>query len=250
MAGDIDALIRKLDRMHSSIDDDVDEVLKNNAGEFARDTVVSAKSVMNKGYWTGNLARMIRDTKEGNMKYAVTSNAGYSGFLEYGTRYMAPETFMFPVYERYTRKVREDLERLINGKTGGHVMKQSAKLQLFNYLYEKFSEIGVPVIETKELNQELEYPFIAIQTTTDSMNVLTFDSFGGNPTAIVHLWGLDIDKSANDNLLMQVQNIMLDDIELEGFSLFNPQLDINESIEIEDNQALSHVTINIEYTSH
>ena len=29
----------------------------------ARDTVVSAKSVMNKGYWTGNLARMIRDTK-------------------------------------------------------------------------------------------------------------------------------------------------------------------------------------------
>ena len=50
--GDIDALIRKLDRMHSSIDDDVDEVLKNNAGEFAKDTVVSAKSVMNKGYWT------------------------------------------------------------------------------------------------------------------------------------------------------------------------------------------------------
>ncbi|AYY62118.1 HK97 gp10 family phage protein [Staphylococcus epidermidis] len=119
MAGDIDALIRKLDRMHSSIDDDVDEVLKNNAGEFARDTVVSAKSVMNKGYWTGNLARMIRDTKNGDMKYAITSNAGYSGFLEYGTRYMAPETFMFPVYERYTRKVREDLERLINGKTGG-----------------------------------------------------------------------------------------------------------------------------------
>lgn len=52
-------------------------------------------------------------------------------------------------------------------------MKQSAKLQLFNYLYEKFSELGVPVIETKELNQELPYPFIAIQTTTDSMNVLT-----------------------------------------------------------------------------
>lgn len=56
---------------------------------------MSAKSVMNKGYWTGNLARMIRDTKIGDMKYAITSNAGYSSFLEYGTRYMAPETFMF-----------------------------------------------------------------------------------------------------------------------------------------------------------
>ncbi|MEJ7373487.1 HK97-gp10 family putative phage morphogenesis protein, partial [Staphylococcus epidermidis] len=96
MTNDIDALISRLEYMHDNIDDDVDEVLKSNAGEFARDTVVSAKSVMNKGYWTGNLARMIRDTKEGNMKYAVTSNAGYSGFLEYGTRYMAPETFMFP----------------------------------------------------------------------------------------------------------------------------------------------------------
>ncbi|MDT0741642.1 hypothetical protein RM650_01550 [Staphylococcus epidermidis] len=129
-------------------------------------------------------------------------------------------------------------------------MKQSAKLQLFNYLYEKFSNLGVPVIETKELNQEIEYPFIAIQTTTDSMNVLTFDSFRGNPTATVHLWGLDNDKNANDNLLMQVQNIMLDDIQLNGFNLFHPQLDINEAIEIESNQALLHVTINIEYTSH
>ena len=54
----------------------------------------------------------------------------------------------------------------------------------------------------------------------------------------------------NDNLLMQAQNIMLDDIQLDGFSLFNPQLDINEAIEIESNQALSHITINIEYTSH
>lgn len=111
--GDIDALIRKLDRMHSSIDDDVDEVLKNNAGEFAKDTIVSAEEVMDKGYWTGNLARMIKDTKVRKMKYAITSNAGYSSFLEYGTRYMEPETFMFPVYERYTRQVREDLKRLV-----------------------------------------------------------------------------------------------------------------------------------------
>ena len=62
--------------------------------------------------------------------------------------------------------------------------------------------------------------------------------------------GLDDDKGINDNLLMQVQNIMLDDIQLNGFNLFNPQLDINEAIEIESNQALSHITINIEYTSH
>ncbi|UJA41887.1 HK97-gp10 family putative phage morphogenesis protein [Staphylococcus epidermidis] len=119
MANDIDALINKLEYMHDNIDDDVDEVLKSNAGEFAKDTIETAEKVMDKGYWTGNLARMIKDTKVRKMKYAITSNAGYSSFLEYGTRYMEPETFMFPVYERYTRKVREDLERLVSGKMGG-----------------------------------------------------------------------------------------------------------------------------------
>lgn len=118
MSNDIDALIEKFSQMQESIDNDVDEVLRNDAIEFANDTVASTKGVMNKGYWTGNLARMIRDTKEGNLQYAVTSKAGYSSFLEYGTRYMEPETFMFPVYERYTKQVREDLERLINGYGG------------------------------------------------------------------------------------------------------------------------------------
>ncbi|MFW3528806.1 HK97-gp10 family putative phage morphogenesis protein [Staphylococcus caprae] len=119
MGNDIDALIEKLSQMQDTIDDDVDEVLQNNATEFTSDTISSAKSVMNKGYWTGNLARQVRDTKEGNLKYAITSNAGYSGFIEWGTRYMEPETFMFPVYQKYTNKVREDLEQLINGKIGG-----------------------------------------------------------------------------------------------------------------------------------
>lgn len=113
MANDIDALISRLEYMHDNIDDDVDEVLKKNAGKFAEGTIVSAEEVMDKGYWTGNLARMIKDTKVKNMKYAITSNAGYSSFLEYGTRYMEPETFMFPVYEKYTKKVREDLKRLV-----------------------------------------------------------------------------------------------------------------------------------------
>ena len=79
--GDLDDLIRDFDRMYDDIDDDVDEVLHNNAIEFSADTVKSAKEVMNKGYWTGNLARMVEDAKEGHLKYGITSKAGYSGFL-------------------------------------------------------------------------------------------------------------------------------------------------------------------------
>lgn len=129
-------------------------------------------------------------------------------------------------------------------------MKQSAKLQLFNYLYERFTELDVPVIETKDLNQELFYPFIAIQTVSDKVNRSTFDSYVGNPTATVHLWGIDEDKGANDNLYMSVQDIVLDDIDLVGYSLRNPQITVNVSTESESNQVLEHTTINIEYASH
>ncbi|MFW3510184.1 hypothetical protein [Staphylococcus caprae] len=129
-------------------------------------------------------------------------------------------------------------------------MKQSAKLQLFNYLYEQFSDLDVPVIETKDLNQELSYPFIAIQTVSDDVNRKTFDSFAGNPTATVHIWGVDENKGVNDALYLKVQAILLEDIELDGFSLFNPQMTVNEIIENESNQALEHTTINIEYASH
>lgn len=37
--GDLDDLIRDFDRMNNDVDDDVDEVLHNNAIEFSTDTV-------------------------------------------------------------------------------------------------------------------------------------------------------------------------------------------------------------------
>ena len=64
---------------------------------------------------------------------------------------------------------------------------QSAKLQLFNYLYERFQSLEVPVIETKELNQELLYPFIAIQTVNDHISRLTFDSYTGPQCHRTHM---------------------------------------------------------------
>lgn len=109
----IDDVIAHLKHMHDDIDDDVDYILSQNAKEFVGATVSSARSVMNRGYWTGNLARLVKSAKTGHLDYTITSNAHYSGFLEYGTRKMKPFTFMFPVYQQYTFKVRADLEQLL-----------------------------------------------------------------------------------------------------------------------------------------
>lgn len=130
-------------------------------------------------------------------------------------------------------------------------MKQSVNLQLFNYLYTKFEELGVPIIRirTSELNQELPYPFIAIQSIRDDIHRLTFDTYSGSPTAIIHIWCTEEDKGKNDELYIQVQSILLDEIQLDGYTLTLPQISVNESTEQETNQTLSHTTI-VEYASH
>lgn len=127
---------------------------------------------------------------------------------------------------------------------------QSAKLQLFNYLYEKFLSLNVPVIETKDLNQQLDYPFIAIQSLNDHISRLTFDSYSGNPSVTVHLWGVNDDKAMNDQIYLQVQNILLNDVYLEGYTLARPNINVNEIIDTTSNQELLHTIINIEYESH
>ena len=129
-------------------------------------------------------------------------------------------------------------------------MKQSVNLQLLNYLYTKFSELDVPIIRTSDLNQELSYPFIAIQNIRDEIGRLTFDSYSGSPTATIHIWCLDDDKGKNDELYIRVQSILLDEIELDGYTLTLPQISVNESTEQDTNQVLSHTTINAEYASH
>lgn len=127
---------------------------------------------------------------------------------------------------------------------------QSAKLQLFNYLYEKLLTLNVPVIETKDLNQQLDYPFIAIQSLNDHISRLTFDSYSGNPSVTVHLWGVNDDKAINDQLYLQVQNILLNDVYLDGYTLVRPNINVNEIIDTTSNQELLHTIINIEYESH
>ena len=126
-------------------------------------------------------------------------------------------------------------------------MKQSVNLQLLNY-FTKFSELAY--LSFAQANQALPYPFIAIQSIRDDIHRLTFDSYSGSPTAIIHIWCTEDDKGKNDELYIRVQSILLDEIELDGYTLTLPQISVNESTEQETNQTLSHTTISVEYASH
>lgn len=108
-------LMKKLQSMHDDIDDDVDFILEMNAKEGVRIAQTNAKEVMNKGYWTGNLARQIEAVKVGDLHHRVISNAHYSGYLEFGTRYMSKAQFMFQTHQQLKKQVNKDLHRLLNG---------------------------------------------------------------------------------------------------------------------------------------
>ena len=110
----LDELIMSLQESHDEIEDDADEILSANAQKFHTETDAKTKQVFVKGYTTGNLARMLKHGNTGHLEYEITSKAGYSGFVEYGTRYMNAEPFMQPVYEEFISKVRADFERLLN----------------------------------------------------------------------------------------------------------------------------------------
>lgn len=107
--------IKHMRAMHDNIDDDIDFILEMNAKEGVGIAQKKAKEVMIKGYWTGNLWRQIEYQKVGKLHHRVISNAYYSGYLEFGTRHMNKEPFMFPTYEVLTQNQYNDLKRLLNG---------------------------------------------------------------------------------------------------------------------------------------
>ena len=111
----IKALMKQFENMRDDIDDDVDFILGKNAEEGVEIAQTNAKKVMNKGYWTGNLARQIEAVKVGDLHHRVISNAHYSGYLEFGTRYMSKAQFMFQTHQQLKKQVNEDLNRLLNG---------------------------------------------------------------------------------------------------------------------------------------
>ncbi|MFV5769566.1 hypothetical protein [Mammaliicoccus sciuri] len=128
--------------------------------------------------------------------------------------------------------------------------KQSAGLELFNHLYTELSKIGVPVIEMKDLQQELSYPFIVIDNITDDISRLTFDRYGGRPAANIHIWGKQEDKGAQDTILLQVQNVCFSTEHTAHYQLQLDALNVTSAQDNTTNQPLQHTTVLAEFLSY
>ncbi|WP_200411923.1 HK97-gp10 family putative phage morphogenesis protein [Virgibacillus salexigens] len=109
----LDGLLAKFERMHDEIEDDVNEIVKNNTAEMTKQTIKNEFRRFNKGYWTGHTARNTMTDKVGSVHYRTFVNSEYAGYLNYGTRYMEATLFLHDAYFKQKQIFLSDLEKLV-----------------------------------------------------------------------------------------------------------------------------------------
>jgi HK97 gp10 family phage protein len=107
----LDALLAKLDQMDKDIEDDVGKIVKNNTIEMTEKTVKNAE--FTQGYQTGYTKRNIETVMVSNLVGKTVSKSEHSGYLEFGTRFMGAQPFVFPGFYLQKKQFLDDLDRLV-----------------------------------------------------------------------------------------------------------------------------------------
>ena len=92
--------------------DDVKRVVRHNGSQLQSKMQNAAD--FKKGYQTGTTKRSIgREIQDGGFTAETGPETEYSGYLEYGTRYMEAQPFVKPPYEEQKKKFNQDMQRLV-----------------------------------------------------------------------------------------------------------------------------------------
>jgi len=107
-----DALIRKFKRFGVEGSQVVADVTKINALE------IEAKAKRNAPVDTGKLQQSVKAEKLVKHTWAISVYEMYASFIEFGTRFMSAQPFLYPAFKGqfkiYTKDLEKALDRLIN----------------------------------------------------------------------------------------------------------------------------------------
>lgn len=91
--------------------DDVKRIINTNGAQLQNKMVRNANFV--RGYQTGTTKRSIKmTTVDKGMTVEVGPTTEYSGYLEYGTRYMAAQPFVKPSLDEQEKQFERDFKKL------------------------------------------------------------------------------------------------------------------------------------------
>jgi len=109
-------LIATLEKIPPEMDDKVSIILEANARE------IESGAKQRAPVDTGKLQQSIKSIKIGKLEFKIYANstglAPYAIYLEYGTRKMRKQPFLFPAYFAQRPRLIKDLEKLIKDTFG------------------------------------------------------------------------------------------------------------------------------------
>jgi len=124
---------------------------------------------------------------------------------------------------------------------------QSPQLQLYNHIFKKLQGYGRPVIDVKDMAQELSYPFFVVNPANERKAIYTADAFNGDMDITIHLWSLADDQGAHDVLYAEANEMLSFMQDLDGYQLMLDELTTNTLIDTSTKQALLHSTLIAQY---
>lgn len=93
---------------------DVRRVVRHNGLEMTNKMTRNAE--FSKGYQTGQTKRSIPPSmkmEDNGMKVSVHPTTEYASYVEYGTRFMEPQPFVKPAYDKQKQLFKRDMEKLM-----------------------------------------------------------------------------------------------------------------------------------------
>lgn len=125
------------------------------------------------------------------------------------------------------------------------MLKITAQQALFDYIYATLEGYGFDVIDFKELNTQISYPFFVVRNVDINKTKYNMDNFGGELTATIDFWTYADDRGQHDSVLYLVDAELSNIDSVEGYQLMIDDIDIKtlNDVENSDRQLLHTVFI-------
>ncbi|UXR73299.1 hypothetical protein MUA48_07915 [Staphylococcus sp. IVB6238] len=127
---------------------------------------------------------------------------------------------------------------------------QSPGLQLYNRIFDIARSNGLQVIDYKDIANELQYPFLTVQTPGEDMSRDTFDSFNGGGSVELKIFSLAHDRGSHDQITHTLKMELMQLETLLNYQLISNEVQINTMHYTESNQELLQTNILAEFKIH
>ena len=109
--------VEGLDKLQKALKDnvtmnDLKKVIRHNGAELQ--SKIQDNAEFTQGYQTGTTKRsVVLLIKDGGLTAESGPTTEYSGYVEYGTRFMDAQPFVKPALEEQTKKFKQDINKLV-----------------------------------------------------------------------------------------------------------------------------------------